>query len=125
MLVTTKGCDLDLSRGPDWLFVRLKNLDPDCPEADALADRIWSLLENHLTYRLVLELDDIEVLRSILIAQLIKLRRRILEHEGVIRLSGLSPDNREVLETCHLEDRLPSYHDRVEAVMASLPCRPR
>jgi len=125
MLVTTKGCDLDLSRGPGWLFIRVQNFDPDTPEMEVLADRIWSLLEKHLTYRVVLELNDVELLRSILIAQLVLLQRRILEHDGVIRLSGLSPHNREVLETCRLEERLPAYGDRVEAVMGTAPSQPR
>jgi anti-anti-sigma factor len=125
MLVTTKGCDLELNRGPDWLFVRLQNFDPDGLENEVLAERIWSLLEKHLTYRVVLELDDVELLRSILIAQLVLLQRRVLKHRGVIRLSGLSPHNREVLETCRLEDRLPAYEDRVEAVMGTAPIHPR
>ncbi len=125
MLVTTEGCDLDLSRGPGWLFVRVRNFDPDCPDVDRLADRIWSLLEKHLVYRLVLELDEVELLRSILIAQLVLLQRRISKRDGVIRLSGLSPQNREVLETCRLEDRLPAYGDRVEAVMGTTPTQPR
>lgn len=125
MLVTAEGCDLDLSRGPGWLFVRVRNFDPDCPEADRLAERIWSLLERHLVYRLVLELDEVELLRSILIAQLLLLQRRIARHDGVIHLSGLSPHNREVLETCRLADRLPTYGDRVEAVMGGTPTQPR
>lgn len=125
MLVTTEGCDLDLSRGPGWLFVRVRHFDPDRPEVDALADRIWSLLDKHLVYRLVLELDEVELLRSILIGQLVSLQRRIVEHDGVIRLSGLSPHNREVLETCRLDDRLPAYEDRHEAVMGSTPSQPR
>lgn len=125
MLVTTKGCDLDLSRGPGWLFIHVRHFDPDSPDMDVFADRIWGLLEKHLTYRLVLELDEVELLRSLLIAQLVLLQRRILEHRGVIRLSGLSPHNREVLATCRLEDRLPAYEDRVEAVMGTRPSQPR
>ena len=125
MLVTTQGCDLDLSRGPGWLFLRLRNFDPDCPETDALAERIWSLLEKHLVYRLVLELDEVELLRSILIAQLVLLQRRMAKRDGVIRLSGLSPHNREVLETCRLEEHLPAFENRVEAVMGLKPTQPR
>ncbi|HLA86249.1 MAG TPA: hypothetical protein VJL29_15785, partial [Thermoguttaceae bacterium] len=69
--------------------------------------------------------DEVELLRSILIAQLVRLQRRIGAHGGVIHLAGLSPHNREVLRTCRLEDRLPAYEDRVNAVMGDAPRRPR
>ena len=59
----------------------------------------------------------IPVLTSHLIGQLIDLYRRIREHEGVMRLCGLSAYNRRVLHTCHLDDRLQSYDDLHEAVL--------
>ena len=124
MLVTAEGCDLDIDRGPDWLFVRIRNFDADAPESSHLADRIWALLEKHLTYRLVLELDDIEVLPSLLIAQMERLHGRIREHDGVIRLSGLSAHSRKLLHRRHLEGRLPAYGDRIEALMG-MPGQPR
>ena len=125
MLTTTSGCELSLERGPGWLFVKLGSLDPDSPEAFALADRIWDLLESHTVYRLVLELDEIEVLQTLLIAQLVRLHRWISQHDGVIHLAGLSAHNREVLRTCRLDNRLPSFADRVEAVMGYHPTQPR
>ena len=125
MLVTTNACDLDLSHGPGWLFLRLRNFDPDSPEADSLADRIWSLLDNHLVYRVVLEMDEVELLRSILIAQLIMLQRRVNAHQGMVHLAGLSPHNREVLATCRLDDRLPAFQNRIEAVMGVDVAKPR
>ena len=124
MLVTTEGCDLDVDRGPGWLFVRVRNLDADEPEFSGLAERIWELLENHLTYRVVLEMDDIEVLSSTLIAELMKLHRRIDEHDGVIRLCGLSPHGRKLLRVWRVDDRLPTYGNRVAAVMG-VPGQPR
>ena len=90
---------------------------PNAFETHQLADHIWSLLEQHLTYRVVLEMDDIKVLRSELIAQLILLCRKIDHHGGVIRLSGISANNTKVLQACSLLDRLPAYRDRCEAVM--------
>jgi len=82
-----------------------------------LADRIWRLLEQHFTYRLVLELDEIRVLTSSLIEQLMELYRRVEKHDGVMRVCGLSPYNRQILHACHLDERLLPYHDREEAVM--------
>ena len=109
--------ELGVERGPGWLFLKLKNIDPDAFEIHQLADNIWSLLEQHLTYRVVLEMGDVKVLRSELIAQLVLLQRRIQRHGGVIRLCGLSENNTRVLRACSLLDRLPSYPDRLGAVM--------
>ena len=84
---------------------------------------VVALLQQHFTYRLVLELDEVQVLNSDLIGQLMQLYRRIEEHDGVMRLCGLSPHNRQVLHACHLDDRLLPYEDRQEAVMGR-PHRP-
>ena len=91
-----------------------------------LAERIWRLLQQHFTYRLVLELDQVRLLTSRLIAQLVQLHRRIEEHGGVMRLCGLSPQNCEVLHTCRLDDRLTPYQDRQAAIMGcERPRQPR
>jgi anti-anti-sigma factor len=125
-LAIAPGCDLDVERGPDWLLVRVANLDPAEPDAPPLADRVWHLLQQHFTYRLVLELDQVRLLTSRLIAQLVQLHRRIEEHSGVMRVCGLSPQNREILHTCRLDERLAPYEDRQAAVMArEYPRQPR
>ena len=126
MLATAPGCQFEVDRGPDWLLVRLRKLEADCSGLSRLADHMWQLLEQHFTYRLVLEMDEIAVLDSTLIAQLIQLYKRISEHDGVLRLCGLSAYNRRVLHTCALDDRFPSYNSREEAVMGGCdPCHPR
>ena len=126
MLTTSPGLQMDVERGPDWLLVRIENLDSDDVEAIPLANILWNLLQKHLAHRLVLELDQIDVLNSYLIGQLVRLYKLIDEQDGVMRLCGLSPYNREVLQTCRLDDRLLSYRDRRAAVMAGRgPAWPR
>ena len=126
MLTIAPGCALDVERGPDWLLVRVRNLDRVESDAPPLAERLWRLLQQHFTYRLVLELDGVQVLNSYLIGQLIQLYRQIEEHDGVMRLCGLSTYNRQVLHACRLDDRLLPYEDREEAVMGQPhPARPR
>ena len=110
-------CELGVERGPGWLFIKLDNIASDPFESDRLDERIWSLLEKHLIYRVVLEMDDVEVLGSQLVSQLLRLCQRVHQHGGVIRLSGLSEHNCEVLQACSLSDRFPACRDRVEAVM--------
>ena len=116
MLAVAPGWELDVERGPDWLLVKVRNLDESSAEPP-LADGIWTLLERHFTYRVVLELDQVRVLNSHLIGQLVRLYRLIRQHDGVMRVCGLSPHNLKVLRTCHLEGRFLPYRDREEAVM--------
>jgi anti-anti-sigma regulatory factor len=116
MLATAPGCDFEVQRGPDWLIVRVRNLDPH--ESDIpLADLLWSIMQQHFAHRLVLELDEVETLSRKMIGELLWLYRRIEEHDGVLRLCGLSARNRELLNACRMGDRLPPYEDRQEAVM--------
>jgi anti-anti-sigma factor len=117
MLATTPGCELDVQRGPGWLLVRVANLDDAGPVAPQLAERIWRVLQQHFTYRLVLELDQVPLLNSRLISELVQLQGRIEERSGVMRVCSLSPENCEVLHTCCLDDRLPPYENRQAAVM--------
>ena len=125
MLAVAPGWELDVERGPGWLLVKIKSLDESSPEP-SLADELWDLLGRHFTYRLVLELDQVKVLNSHLIGQLVQLYRLIREHDGVMRLCGLSPYNLNVLRTCRLEDRFLPYRDREEAVMGcSCPRHPK
>ncbi len=122
MLTITSGCEFEVQRGPDWLLVRIQGFDPDDSVAKPLAQRIERLLQQHFTYRLVLELDQVPVLDSSLIGQLLELYRWIEEHGGVMRVCGLSPYNRQVLHSCRLDQQLLPYRDCREAVMGS-PCR--
>ena len=125
MLANAPGCEFDVERGPDWLMVRVRNIDLAEPASPSLAERLWCLLQQHFTYRMVLELDEVRLLNSPLIGQLIQLYRRIKEHDGVLRLCGLSASNRQVLHACRLDDRLLPYQDRQEALMGCHPMQPR
>ena len=123
MVLIAQGWSLDVERGPDWLFVR-----PHCESDQAethppLAEEVWMLLEQNFTHRLVMELDEIPLLHSYLIGQLIWLHKRVTSHGGVMRLSGLSNRNREVLRQCQLEGRLPNFGSRSEAVLTTQSAR--
>ncbi|MHB8901924.1 MAG: STAS domain-containing protein, partial [Thermoguttaceae bacterium] len=94
-------------------------------EDPPLADLVWEQLQQHFVYRLALELDDVPVMHSYLLGQLLVLQKRILEHDGVMRVCGLSPLNRNVLEMHGLDHQLPNYCDRNEAVMGPRCIKPR
>jgi anti-anti-sigma factor len=120
-----RGWDLELERGPDWLFVRPRPADVAGDGLD-LAEQIWSLIEQSFAHRLVLELDGIDRLNSELIGQLICLQKRVHSHDGMLRICGLSEHNQEVLEVSRLGGYLPCYRDREAAVMGHWqPRQPR
>lgn len=126
MLAIAPGWELRVQRGPDWLLVKVEAPAGAHEETPPLADALWDQLQRHSTYRVAIELDRIEVLSSHLIGQLIQLYKRIRQHDGVMRLCGLSPYNCQVLRTCHLDDRFLPYHDIQEAVQGCFrPPQPR
>jgi anti-anti-sigma factor len=121
MLDTLSGLRLDVERGPDWIFIRVNQPDRTWDESPPLADAVWAILEQSFVYRVVLELDQITLLRSCVIGQLVKLSKRVHTHDGLLRICGLSEHNREVLASARLSAILPNYRDREEAVMCSRP----
>ena len=95
MVHVCTGWKLDVERGPDWLFVRLHG-SPDADlEGEPLAEQLWSLLEQHFIHRLVVEMDDVPALRSNLIGQLVLLYKRIHLKGGMLRICGLTEQQRQ------------------------------
>lgn len=102
-----------IDRGPDWLIVQLTPTDEPF---DNLADRLWSLLNQHFVYRLVLEMDYVDFLPSHLMGQLVMLHKRVLKQGGALRLSGLSRECIDAIHVCRLDQALPHFSTRSEAV---------
>jgi hypothetical protein len=125
MLAIAPGWELKVDRGPGWLWVKVERPEAYCVDTPPLAGEVWTQLERHFVYRLVLELDDVEILDSYLIGQLVLLDKRIREHGGLLRLTGVSSLNREVLRTHGLDGRFCIYGDLTEAMMGACPRRPR
>jgi anti-anti-sigma regulatory factor len=122
---TVPGGEVDVDRGPDWLFVRLRPPQHgDTSEVD-LAEKIWQMMGQSFTHRAVLEMDDIWLLRSWMIGELVKLHKRVAAEGGLLRLSGMSDSNQEVLRICRLDDRFPRYECRSSAVMGRRRVQPQ
>jgi anti-anti-sigma factor len=128
MLTTMEhGWAMDVDRGPDWLFVRLKKGAPDATRdvAGPLAEDLWTVMRQSFSRRLVLDLSEVERLNSPLLGQLISLGKKVREVEGVLRLTGVSPDNERVIQIARLDQRLPSFPTRADAVRGERPAKPR
>ena len=116
---------VEIDRGPDWLFIRLRPPhEGDCGEVP-LAEMIWQRMEQSFCRRVVLELDDVTFLRSWMVGELVKLHKRLTAAGGLMRLAGLSETSQEVLRACRLADRFPAYRNRTDAVMGHRPAQPR
>lgn len=125
MPATALGWDLRVTRGPDSLWVKLEAPDDSSAILPELADEIWSLLDQHFTYRLVLDVSAVPHWDRHLLSQLLLLQRRIRHHGGLMRICGLSSESRELVESSRLNGRFPNYGDLEEAVMGSWPRLPR
>ena len=105
---------VDVDRGPDWLFVRLR---PGTQEPRDMADTLWKLADRHFVYRMVLEMDQLDVLPSRLMGQLVTLQKRVLQRQGALRLCGLNDQCAEALHFCRLDQALPNFDSREDAVL--------
>jgi len=124
MPTTVPAWELTVDRGPDSLWVKVNNPEVP-PEAPPLAGYLWSLLERHFTYRLVLDLTEVRALDRKLLSELLRLQRRIRQHNGLMRACGLSPACQRVLRRHGLDGRFPCYGSLEDAVMGSWPRNPR
>jgi len=121
---------LDVDRGPGWIFVRIhpprvNGFDAQEHEPGELAERIWDVLLLNHCYRVVLEMDAIDLIMSALLGQLVQLSKRVHSHDGILRISGLSLTNQDILRTCRLDSALPHFQNREHAVMGYRPLQPR
>lgn len=119
------GWTLSFDRGPDWLFVRISPPERGNTHEIPLAESVFERLEQSFTYRVVVEMDEVGVLRSWLVGELIKLHKQIEAQDGMLRLSGLSNPSQEILGLMQLADRFPQYRCRTDAVMGNRPLQPR
>jgi len=116
---------MEVDRGPDWVFIRLHGKEPFDTDGIELSNRLARVLEQEFSHRLVLELDDIRVMNSHFVAELVTLHKQLHDRGGLLRISGLSDENYSVLCASKLGDRFPQYHTREDAVMGYRPAKPR
>jgi hypothetical protein len=112
------GLEMNVDRGPNWLFVKLRNKTAPRGATPKIADKLWSISSRHFIYRLVVELDEVEQLPESWVDELSELQHRLTECGGALRLCGLSPESEETVTT-HGEGHLTNHATRTEAVMGS------
>lgn len=125
MPAVTPGWEFEVQRGPGWLFVKIAAPASNPAALPPLAEELQALLQRHSVYRLILELDQLDLLNSYLLGQLVVLYRFVNQHNGMLRLCGLSNNNQRVLRVHQLQCHLPHYPNRTDALMGAHPKKPR
>ena len=124
MIGSAANWRLSVDRGPDWLIVKIQPTTESEYATQELADQLWAMLVQHFTYRLVLEMEEVDLMASPLVGQLIALHRKIGEQGGTLRLCGLSERCEDSLRLCRLRAHLATHENRLEAVLGH-PMLPR
>ncbi len=125
MLETARGWNVSVERGPDWLFIRLQAGSAAGDDFSQLAEQVWNVVQQHFVYRVVLEIEGLNVLRSSLIGQLVLLHKRLHTQGGMLRLCGLSEGQQHAIACSRLDSRFPVYANREQAVWGHRPTQPR
>jgi anti-anti-sigma factor len=116
---------MEVERGPGCLLIKLGASSSDASDVSSFAEALWSLMEQHLVARIVIDLSAVTCLNRHMLAQLVRLYRRIREHDGMMRLTGLSADSQALVRLHGLNNHLPIYSNLEEAMMGQLPHKPR
>jgi hypothetical protein len=110
-----------VGRGPNWLFVRATASRPPQAGEPSLVEQVWDLSSKHFVYRVVLEMQAVEVVDQRLASELHELHDLLAEHAGALRLCGLRPElAAPVLAAAHCES-LHNHVDRHAAIVGG-PC---
>jgi len=115
MLCVDQGYELDVVRGPGSLSVKVNKLRHDPENRPALGHDLWALMEQHFIYRMLLDLERVEVVDDYLVDELLHLSRSIHQHDGTLHICGLSERNQRILREGFHEEAVSCYQSSEEA----------
>lgn len=116
----TQGLCCDVTRGPNWLFVKLHPAHASAATSESAArwrSELYDICRKHFTYRLVVEMHEVDQLSTDMASELDALRRELAEHEGALRVCGMRPHCEESLRGSHLGAALRNHQTRESAVL--------
>ena len=109
----------EVERGPDWLFVKLVPPADEETPSPHFGREIWNLLQHHTAHRVVIEMDQVQALPKALLGELVTLQEQIAGQQGVLRLSGLNRPCQAQVTKQRLDEQLPAYPTRAEAIFGA------
>lgn len=107
-----------VDRQGDVCCVHLLEHDLDEHRLRAMSDEVIALIEKDGCRKLALCLGQLKCIYSVFIAQLIKIRRRMVDEGGKLILCDVASDVVNVLESCQLRDYFEFAPDGAAAVEA-------
>lgn len=107
-----------VDRQGDVYCVRLLEHDLDEYRLRSMSDEVISLIEKDGCRKLALCLGQLKCIYSVFIAQLIKIRRRMIDEGGKLMLCDVARDVSNVLESCQLRDYFEFAADNAAAIEA-------
>jgi anti-anti-sigma regulatory factor len=109
--------ELTFAQVSNWLLVSARPVTKDGGIAQSLLPALWSTMQRHRTYRMVLDLWECRVMGNPLIGEVGELDQRARALGGCLRMCGLSPRDRESLRDCglgHIYDLYAVCQDEFE-----------
>ena len=76
-----------------------------------VSDQLFQLLDEHGADKLLVNFRDVRFMSSAMVAQLVKLHRKIAKINGKLKLCGFNPTIREVFRISNLDRLLDIYED--------------
>jgi anti-anti-sigma factor len=109
-----------VERQGEVFCVRLPRQHLDESAVYELGDELLSLVADQGCRKLALQLgpEPVQCLYSVFLARLVSLRRRLLEHDGALRLYDVPPETLDVFDAARLKDYFDFAADRDAAVAA-------
>ncbi len=113
------GLELQVDRGPNWLFVKLRTKKKLPRVVPHLSGELWSIASRHFIYRLVVELDELDEMPQAWTDQLVELQSHLADCGGALRICGLSPECEEALACSQADTTLMNHASRAAAVLGT------
>jgi anti-sigma B factor antagonist len=81
-----------------------------------VSDQLFDLLKTKGYEKMLLHFEGVRFLSSEMIAEVVKLHRRMVQFKGRLRLCGLAPTIRDVFRVSHLDRLLEIFDTEKEAL---------
>jgi anti-anti-sigma factor len=99
-----------------WLIFQLEQRRAVGAEATGLAQRLWQLAEEHGQRSIILDMNQVSFVSSSMMSELVRLNKRLSQHEGNLRLCSLHDACRDALHVSRLDEILSCYSSRGDAL---------
>jgi anti-anti-sigma regulatory factor len=111
----------EAERGPQCLFIKMHcdGAVGKTAEEPAISESIWKLLSQHLTYRAVIDINQLQHVPENIGQEFQSLQSRVRQHDGMLRFVGHSEAFENAMEMLSLDYQL--FSSRENAMLGRAP----